>query len=90
MSDNVVKLKPDETLDGEPDTDIIDKLERLLERAKSGDIRAFAYAVVQRQNVLATGWEGTAGTRCTLASSVGILNARYLEGLMEGSKKSDL
>lgn len=82
MPDNVVKLKPDETLPDEADSEIISKLEELLEMAKSGELRGVAYATVRRNNILGTGWIGTAGTRHPLSGAIGMLNTRYFTALI--------
>lgn len=82
MSDNVVKLKPEETLPNEADPEIVAKLEELLELAKSGELRAIAYATVRPNNMLGTGWIGTAGTRYPVAGAVGMLHTRYFGALI--------
>ena len=42
---------------GQPDPEIIAMLERLLERAKSGDIRAMAYTTHDGDDLASFGWE---------------------------------
>ena len=78
---NIIKLGAN-VLPGEPDTDLIETLERLLEDAKSGNIRALAYATVCESEVLGSGWTGVAGTRYHLGSSVLMLQSRYASSLL--------
>lgn len=40
----------------EPITEVITTLEELLERARAGEIRTFAYAIVDGGNASITGW----------------------------------
>lgn len=82
MPDNVIKLKPDETLPDEADPEIIAKLEELLEMAKSGELRAIAYATERPNNILGTGWIGTAGTRYPVSGAIGMLHTRYFNALI--------
>lgn len=82
---NVVRLG-NETLPGEPDEGIIATLEALLVDARSGDLRAFAYATVRQNNAVGTGWDGTAGTRYTLGAVIGMLDTRYHSELLQGGK----
>lgn len=63
-----------------PVPELIEDLEELLERAKSGELRAIAYALVT-EATLSTGWTGSAGTRWTLYAAAGILHQRYLDAL---------
>lgn len=82
---NVIKLGSD-ILPGEPSPDIIETVERLLEMAKSGHIRAIAYATIRESDVVGTGWDGTAGTRYSLGSAIMMLHSRYAEGLLRGAE----
>lgn len=43
---------------GTPQPNVIERLEGLLELAKSGEIQAFAYAAVDRENASSNGWSG--------------------------------
>lgn len=79
---NVVKLDG-VTLDYEPDPHIIAELERLLARAKDGDLRAIAYATCNANGSTGSGWEGVAGTRLPLGAAVAMLQHRYTSKLME-------
>lgn len=42
---------------GAPVQNVVDILTNLLERAKTGDIRAVAYAIVRRDGTVGAGWE---------------------------------
>lgn len=68
---------------GEPNPDIVETLEQLLADAKSGDLRAIAYATCRIGNVTGTGWEGSDGTRNPIAAAIMILGHRYAEALMD-------
>ena len=86
MSDNekVIPFRVVEPERGEPDADVIAVLEALLERAKAGELAAIAYAAVDTEHSLATGWEGISGTRYPIATALAILHHRYSQALLEG------
>jgi hypothetical protein len=79
---NVIKLGQD-VLPGEPSADLIETVERLLEMAKSGHLRAIAYATVRENDVIGTGWDGVAGTRYSMGSAIMMLQGRYSEALLQ-------
>ena len=66
----------------EPVADIVADVEKLLERARSGELRALAYATWGAGDIKGTGWAGDAGTRASLAMVIGMLNHRYFEALL--------
>ncbi len=70
----------------EPCDDLIATLEFLLAEAKSGNLRAIAYATVRgaKCDETGTGWDGGHGTRMPLAGSVMMLGDRYAEALRKG------
>lgn len=68
---------------GQPVEDIVELLERLLEEAKAGDIRGIAYAISLNNGCKATGWEEADGSRDPLCTAIGILQHRYLAGLLD-------
>lgn len=82
---NVVRFG-NETLPDEPDEEIIATLEKLLEDARSGELRAIAYGTIRRNSVVGTGWAGVAGTRFPLGAVIGMLSTRYHSVLLEGGK----
>lgn len=63
--------------------ELVALLENLLHRAKAGRLKAMAYAVVNNDRSLGTGWAGAAGSRHLISSSIMILNARYPAALRE-------
>lgn len=71
-------------LHGEPDEELIRSLEELLAAAKTGDIRALAYAVVLTNDVRGTGWDGVAGTATTLHSAIAMLMHRFTDQQLNG------
>lgn len=82
--DKIVKLAiPTGT---EPVADLVATLEFLLAEAKSGNLRAIAYATVRgaKCDETGTGWSGGHGTRMPLAGSVLMLHDRYAEALRSG------
>lgn len=70
----------------EPDQGVIDILENLLHRARKGDLRAIAYAIVNSDRSLGTGWAGASGSRDRVSSAIMILNSRYPLALVEDSR----
>lgn len=80
---SIVELKPG-YLPDKPYEGVVATLERLLADAKSGNLRAIAYAVVRAQGVQATGWDGAAGTRHPMSGAIMILHHRYAEALHAG------
>lgn len=67
----------------EPDPDIIELLEELLDRANTGAMNSFAYSVSYENGNISTGWEGKAGTRNTAATGIALLQHRYMQFLLE-------
>lgn len=75
------------TISGDaPDQGVIDILENLLHRAKTGNLRAIAYAIVNSDRSLGTGWAGAAGSRDRVSSAIMILNSRYPLALAQDSR----
>ena len=72
------------TIPGEANDWIVEELESLLEKAKSGELRALAYATFSAGDFTGTGWVGSEGTRHPLSSAIMMLNSRYGEALREG------
>jgi hypothetical protein len=68
---------------GDVNEDLVETLQGLLDRAKSGDLRALAYATVSLQGFKGTGWDGSDGTRDPLASAIMMLHGRYAQALLE-------
>lgn len=73
-------------LPGEANPDIVEILEKLLEEAKSGELRGLAYCTVKLNNVLGTGWAGSDGTRYLLGAATGMLAHRYSGALLESGE----
>lgn len=53
---------------GEPDPELIEYLEELLERARSGNLRAIAVAQVTSERSLGSGWKGGCDTHDMIAA----------------------
>lgn len=68
---------------GEANPDMVAAIESLLARAKSGELRGFAYATFAVGNITGTGWEGSDGARHPIASAIMMLHHRYAAALME-------
>lgn len=89
MSDNIVALRSGLAL-AQPSEDVIECLERLLEKARSGEIRAIAYATVvdptgsgNPANVsLSTGWDSAYEMKFMTAAAIGLLGHRYNDDLL--------
>lgn len=73
----------DTVLAGDPNPDIVETLERLLEQARSGELRGIAYAACKVGDVTATGWDGSDGSRHPLSTAIAVLNSRYSRALYE-------
>lgn len=82
MSD-IIKLVPKTSEATGPDAEVIERIEELLERARRGDIVGIAYAVIEQNNGMGTGWCGGHGTRDRIGMAVGILNHRYISAVIE-------
>lgn len=81
------------TAPGHPVPDVVRTLEELLERAKVGDVRAFAYANVRLDGTVGTGWalpDNSPGTATVafenhaLGSAILTLSVRYAGAVMLG------
>lgn len=68
---NIREIKP------QPDKDIIEKLEELLEQAKSGDIQFIVY-IVDRQNNLSTGEYGHYREETKIVGMMEVMKHRLL------------
>lgn len=71
------------TKNTEPDHELICLVESLLERAKSGELRALAYVTLTSEGCIGTGWEGVSGSRWPIGTGVGLLQKRYMDALLE-------
>ncbi len=78
----VVTAFGNKTLDDEPVEEIVERLEGLLEQAKSGKIRGLAFAVTHA-NSKATGWNGDAGVADGICVAIMLLDRRYREYMAE-------
>jgi hypothetical protein len=76
----------DSILPGEPNPELVAELERLLSAARSGDLRALAYATVREGNALGTGWRGSDGTRNSVGMSIMLLHHRYSASVIEDAR----
>lgn len=81
----VVAFK-DTVIIGDANPEIVETLERLLEEAKSGELRGIAYAACKVGDVTATGWNGSDGSRHPLSTAIAVLNSRYSRALYEDNE----
>lgn len=66
---------------GQAVPEIVELLEGLLERARSGEIHALAYAAARGEgDGFSSGWEGNSGTRDALGAALSFLHHRYYDG----------
>ena len=70
---------------GEADPMIVEELERLLEDAKRGDLRALGFCTVYADSK-GTGWAGMAGTSDQLGMAMSMLSHRYTAQVLEGEQ----
>jgi hypothetical protein len=75
---NVVNLRPD------GQDDIVEWLEDLLAKAKSGEIDAVAVAYVKPEHGFVTGWRGKENTRDRLGFATNALSHRYTAWVLYG------
>lgn len=68
---------------GEADPYLVEILEKMLARAKSGDLRALGYACCYLDGSHGVGWAGADGTRHPLASGIMMLHGNYARSLVE-------
>lgn len=78
--EKVVSLKiAPEARNNNPDPRLIEIAEDLLERARSGSLRAIGVAVVNSDETIGTLFHGVDGTSLSLISAASILNHRALD-----------
>jgi len=65
---NVVSLKGATPL-GEPVPNVVEILEELLEKARSGNLTAIAYVAITTGNIAAQGWEKEEADTCGAATA---------------------
>ena len=82
---NVIALTG-ETVPGAPNDDIIQELEALLRRAKSGELIGLAYCTIGAQTK-GTGWSGNAGTRESIGTAIMMLHHRYAADMLGWNSK---
>ena len=68
---------------GQPDPELIERIESILEEAKSGELRGIAYALVRTDGGQGVGWTGVDGTRHLLASGIMMLHHNYAARMQE-------
>jgi hypothetical protein len=83
MTAEVISLRGD-ARDGEPDEEIVERLEGLLAEAKSGQLTGMAYAVTRPGDSVGTGWAGMYGTTFSLGGAILMLQLRYSEMMVHG------
>lgn len=66
----------------QPDAELVQMLEDLTNRAKSGEIKSVAFAVTKNDQSIETGWEGGKFTRLPLASAIYMLQHRYAAAII--------
>ena len=71
---------------GDPDPDLVDMLEGLLERARSGHVTGLAFAALESTGAVEAGWKSRE-PGYALAAAVGLLNAEYFASLVIDRKK---
>lgn len=63
------------------DQEVVSIIEELLEEAKSGELRAIAFATVRSDLAFSTGFVGTAKTNHSLGAATAVLFHRYTAAL---------
>jgi hypothetical protein len=67
---------------GEPDDDLIAALEDMLASARSGSLRAMAYAAISNERAISTSWRGHCDQH-DMVAGVGMLQYRFLKSCGE-------
>lgn len=80
-------VTPDRPVDAQPQPDLIAMLERLLERARAGDLQALIFATVDSQRGIGTGWSGSSSST-DVAAALFWLSFRYGKAF-DGSSDDD-
>lgn len=78
---SVVPLRPDGVIPNQvakPDEELIETLETILTDARSGQLRAFAYVLIDRDRGITTGWNGHADDH-DMTAGVNLLAFRYMK-----------
>ena len=83
MAAEVVSLHGD-VREGDPDPEIVEKLETLLEEARAGQLTGLAYAVTRPGGAVGTAWTGQYGTTFSLGGAISMLQLRYAEMMVHG------
>ena len=84
MSDNANKVVPlisgglVPAIVAEPDQELIAKVDQWLADAKSGQLRAMAYVMIDRDRAIGTGWVGHSDSHDMLGG-VNLLAFRYMK-----------
>ena len=65
-----------------PDRELIDRLKQLLADARSGQVRAMGYVMVDRDRGIGTGWVGHADHH-DMTAGVNMLAHRYMQAARE-------
>lgn len=66
------------------DSSIVEALEELLDRARRGEIAAFAYATVANNETVGNGWRGDGpGIGNLMLGAVSALHARYTQAWLD-------
>jgi hypothetical protein len=88
MSANVVALKPKVP---EAVPEVVAFLEKLLEEAKAGEIRSFAYAAAKIGSETGTGWvmDPNGSDTHVLCSAIATVQHRFMTNLCEHSTPAE-
>lgn len=74
----------------QPEEDLVDVLESLLTKAKSGELRAFCYASVEPGSNIGTGW--ALAPDCNLyevTASIDILHHRFVRDMTDADDRDE-
>lgn len=85
MSDIIKLIPKDEQKGPKPDPEVIERLEDLLARAKTGEIDGLAYVVTGTPGNFGTGWTCDSPIRDRLGLGIQVLQHRYIKGVIEGT-----
>jgi hypothetical protein len=83
MSAEIHRLTNAGPVIGEPEKDIVEMLEELMERAKAGALRGFGYFLVDGANSVESGWADGCASADGMVSGASKLQHRVLRAVTE-------
>ena len=80
---NVISLQPDGILPNEPLQSLVETLEDMLERARSGDLRGMAWVEWNAQDLLTRHWDYAPGGAFPISAGISMLAMEHTQYLSD-------